>query len=51
MTTQQPGPLQIGELAPDFTLQAGTGENQTLSDYRQRRAIVLAFYVLDFTGG
>ena len=52
MTTQNPNPEPaIGELAPDFTLPASTREEHTLSNYRQRRKIVLAFYVLDFTGG
>ena len=54
MTTPQTGlpeGLKIGDHVPDFTLQAGMGENHTLSDYQQRRNIVLVFYVLDFTGG
>lgn len=41
----------IGQAAPDFSLPAATRETHTLSDYRRRRKIVLAFYVLDFTGG
>ena len=46
MTTPQTGMpegLKIGDHVPDFTLQAGMGENHTLSDYQQRRNIVLVF--------
>ncbi len=43
--------LKIGDEAPDFTLPSGTRELHKLSDYRGRMNIVLAFYVLDFTGG
>lgn len=49
MTEQQvPRP---GEVAPDFTLPSTTGGPTTLSSYRGRQPVVLAFYVLDWTGG
>lgn len=51
MTTLTPDDLRVGETAPDFTLPSGTRELHKLSDYRGRMNIVLAFYVLDFTGG
>lgn len=41
----------VGQEAPDFTLPASTGDTITLSQYRGERNVVLAFYVLDFTGG
>lgn len=44
--------LKAGDLAPDFTLR-GTGgrEPVKLSDFRGKKNVVLAFYVLAFTGG
>lgn len=44
-------PPQIGEQAPDFTLAASIGETVTLAQYRGHTHVVLAFYVLDWTGG
>lgn len=44
--------LKVGDVAPDFTLR-GTGgrEPVKLSDFRGKKNVVLAFYVLAFTGG
>ena len=42
---------QIGQEAPDFTLSATTGGTITLSQYRSKQNVLLAFYVLDWTGG
>jgi thioredoxin-dependent peroxiredoxin len=39
---------QIGELAPDFQLEANTGEQIKLSDYRGKN-VVLYFYPQDMT--
>jgi peroxiredoxin len=41
----------VGEEAPDFTLRGGDRQFYTLSAYRGRRNVVLAFYVLAFTNG
>jgi Peroxiredoxin len=44
--------LQVGSQAPDFELPAVTGDRRhkvRLSDYRERRIVVLAFYPLDWT--
>jgi peroxiredoxin len=44
--------LKVGDAAPDFTLQCVTGEDKgsfTLSDYRGKKNVVVAFYVLDWT--
>ena len=38
-----------GEQAPDFTLRGPDGEYVTLSEYRGRNAVVLAFYPLAFS--
>jgi len=43
--------LKVGDTAPDFTLTDTTGKEVKLSDYRGKKNVVLAFYVLAFTGG
>jgi peroxiredoxin Q/BCP len=42
--------LQVGQLAPDFTLPASNGEMVSLSDFRGKN-IVLYFYPKDMTPG
>ena len=42
--------LEVGDVAPDFTLPDEHGTLHRLSDYRGRR-VVLAFYPKDFTPG
>ena len=43
--------LKVGEVAPDFTLLSDQWKPVKLSDYRGKKNVVLAFYVLAFTGG
>ncbi|MBK8146802.1 MAG: redoxin domain-containing protein [Acidobacteria bacterium] len=43
--------LKVGDMAPDFTLTDTTGKAVKLSDFRGKKTVVLAFYVLAFTGG
>ena len=43
--------ITIGQEAPDFTLESTIGDKVTLSQYRGQKNVLLAFYVLDFTGG
>ena len=49
-----PPSLKVGDAAPDFKLQYfdGTGlKDVSLSQYRGKKNVVLAFYVFAFTGG
>ena len=52
---QQPPPvkthLKVGDRAPDFTLRATDGKTYKLSDFKGKKNVVLAIYVLAFTGG
>ena len=52
---QQPTPpkthLKVGDAAPDFTLRATDGKSYKLSDFKGKKNVVLAIYVLAFTGG
>jgi len=43
--------LKVGDMAPDFTLRSDKGEMVKLSDFRDKKDVILAFYVLAFTGG
>jgi peroxiredoxin len=43
--------LKVGDVAPDFTLLANDWKPVKLSDFRGKKNVILAFYVLAFTGG
>jgi thioredoxin-dependent peroxiredoxin len=43
--------LKVGDPAPDFTLPGTDGKTYKLSEFRGQKNVVLAFYVLAFTGG
>jgi hypothetical protein len=43
--------LKAGEMAPDFTLLDNHWNAVRLSDFRGKKNVVLAFYVLAFTEG
>lgn len=43
--------VRAGDVAPDFTLQDQQGNNVSLSGFRGKKNVVLAFYVFAFTGG
>lgn len=43
--------LKVGDRAPDFTLPDQNGKPVKLSDFLGKKNVVLAFYVLAFTGG
>jgi peroxiredoxin len=53
---QQPPPqqhttLKVGDTAPDFTLPDQNNHPVKLSDFRGKKAVVLAFFPAAFTGG
>jgi len=44
--------LKVGDIAPDFELSAVVGEQKQkfkLSDYRNKKHVVLAFYPIDWS--
>ena len=43
--------LKSGDVAPDFSLLSDQWKPVKLSDYRGKKNVVLAFYVLAFTDG
>ncbi len=53
-STPPPPALKVGDVAPDFKLQYFDGsdlKDVTLSQYRGKQNVVLAFYIFAFTGG
>ena len=50
----EPLKLKVGDVAPDFKLQYFDGSNLkdvSLSQYRDKSNVVVAFYIFAFTGG
>jgi peroxiredoxin len=43
--------LKVGDMAPDFTLPSTQGKPVTLSDFKGKKNVVLAFFPAAFTGG
>jgi len=43
--------LKVGDVAPDFALLSDQWKPVKLSDYRGKKNVLLAVYVLAFTGG
>ena len=43
--------LKVGDAAPAFSLPASTGKAITLSEFKGKKKVVLAFYPKAFTGG
>jgi AhpC/TSA family protein len=53
-TAEPPPKLKVGDAAPDFKLQYFDGKDLkdvSLSEYRGKKNVVLAFYIFAFTGG
>jgi peroxiredoxin len=49
-STQLQIPPQVGDLAPEFTAASTSGGDVSLSSFRGKRAVLLAFFPLAFTG-
>jgi len=43
--------LEVGDPAPDFTLQASDGKTYSLADFRGKQAVVIAWFPRAFTSG
>jgi peroxiredoxin len=43
--------LKVGDTAPDFTLPSTSGKPVTLSEFRGKKNVILAFFPAAFTGG
>jgi peroxiredoxin (alkyl hydroperoxide reductase subunit C) len=43
-------PIDVGSRAPDFTLKDQNNQDVRLADFRDRKAVLLVFYPLTFTG-
>jgi peroxiredoxin len=43
--------LQTGSLAPDFSLSSTDKEKISLTDFRGKKNVLVAFYPMDFTPG
>jgi cytochrome oxidase Cu insertion factor (SCO1/SenC/PrrC family) len=50
-SAQEPSTLKVGDKAPDFALPDQNGKQISLSQFQGKENVVLAFYVLAFTGG
>jgi cytochrome oxidase Cu insertion factor (SCO1/SenC/PrrC family) len=46
-----PPKIKVGDMAPDFTLMDQTGKKVSLSEFRGKKNVALAFYIFAFTGG
>jgi cytochrome oxidase Cu insertion factor (SCO1/SenC/PrrC family) len=50
--TAMPQPtVKVGEMAPDFKLTDQNGKEVSLSEFRGKKNVALAFYIFAFTGG
>ena len=43
--------LEVGDMAPDFSLQGSDGKTYSLEQYKGKQAIVIAWYPMAFTRG
>jgi len=48
-TTIRNSPIEVGEIAPDFTLKTQNKEDWTLSDAVKKGPVCLCFYPMDFS--
>lgn len=50
-STQAGEPLKAGDPAPNFELPGSDGKTHKLSEFKGKRAVVLAWFPKAFTGG
>jgi peroxiredoxin Q/BCP len=50
-TTTNPNELKVGDQAPDFSLQASDGKTYKLSDFKGKKAVVVAWFPKALTAG
>jgi peroxiredoxin Q/BCP len=43
--------VSVGKMAPDFELKGSDGKSYKLSDFKDKKAVVVAWYPKAFTGG
>ncbi len=43
--------VKVGQTAPDFKLTDQNGKEVSLSEFRGKKNVALAFYIFAFTGG
>lgn len=43
--------LEVGDPAPDFSLQASDGQTYQLSEFRDKQAVVIAWFPKAYTSG
>lgn len=43
--------VKVGDVAPDFKLTDQNGKDVSLSDFRGKKNVALAFYIFAFSGG
>ena len=48
---ESPKPLKVGDKAPDFELKGSDGKEYKLSNFKGKKAVVVAWYPKAFTGG
>src|SRR6187397_3415481 len=51
VSAQAPVELKVGDNAPDFTLEASDGKTYKLSDFKGKKAVVIAWFPKAFTQG
>ena len=49
--THMASALEVGDKAPDFSLQASDGKTYNLSQFTGDKPVVIAFFPKAFTGG
>ncbi len=49
--TQPAVVLKVGDMAPNFTLQASDGKTYSLADFKDKKAVVVAWFPAAFTQG